>query len=238
MSLESKKIIVAIDGYSSSGKSTMARQLASTIGYRYIDSGAMYRAVTLAAMRAGLTEVGAQPDVAGIIASLPDIKIDFKVCDDGRQLTQLNGQTVEKEIRSLEVSECVSPVAAIPEVRHALVAMQQAMGREKGIVMDGRDIGTAVFPDAELKLFIDASAECRARRRYKELTEKGETVSYDEILTNVKTRDHIDETRAESPLRCAPDAIRIDNSDMTLDEQNALLLQLFNKALTRSDANC
>lgn len=227
------RIIIAIDGYSSSGKSTMARHLASAIGYRYIDSGAMYRAVTLHAMRLGLIAPGTPPDIPGIIATLPDITIDFSVCPDGSQLTLLNGQVVENEIRTLAVSECVSPVAAIPEVRHALVAMQRTMGHDKGIVMDGRDIGTAVFPQAELKIFVNASAEKRAARRYLELRAKGEDVSLEEVLDNVRSRDHIDETRTESPLRKAPDATLLDNSEMTPDEQNAMLLDLYRKTLAR-----
>lgn len=224
------KIIIAIDGYSSSGKSTMARQLAKKIGYRYIDSGAMYRAVTLWAMRHGLIEPGGKPDVDGIVRHLPEISIDFKV-DGGAQLTMLNGEIVEDTIRSLEVSNCVSPIAAIPEVRRALVRMQKAMGESKGIVMDGRDIGTVVFPDAEMKVFCDASAEKRAERRYNELLAKGEHVSYNDVLENVKTRDHIDETRTEGPLRCAPDAVRLDNSSMTIDEQNRWLLDLYNQRI-------
>ncbi|MDE6065580.1 MAG: (d)CMP kinase [Duncaniella sp.] len=221
-----RKIIIAIDGYSSSGKSTMARQLASAIGYRYIDSGAMYRAVTLWAMRHGYMSQGSAPDVDAIVAALPEIKIDFKV-EGPRQLTMLDGEIVENEIRSLEVSNCVSPIAAIPQVRHALVRMQQAMGESKGIVMDGRDIGTVVFPDAEMKVFCDASAERRAERRFKELTDKGASVTYEEVLDNVRTRDHIDETRSEGPLRCADDAVRLDNSAMTIDEQNQWLLDLY-----------
>ncbi|WP_302105465.1 (d)CMP kinase, partial [uncultured Duncaniella sp.] len=192
------KIIIAIDGYSSSGKSTMARRLASEIGYRYIDSGAMYRAVTLWAMRHGMVAQGVDPDVDAIVAALPDISIDFLV-DGNSQSTTLNGEIVETDIRTLEVSNCVSPVAAIPQVRHALVRMQQSMGERKGIVMDGRDIGTVVFPDAEMKVFCDASAERRAERRYKELVEKGAGVTFEEVLDNVRTRDHIDETRAEGP---------------------------------------
>ncbi|MDE6370508.1 MAG: (d)CMP kinase [Duncaniella sp.] len=220
------KIIIAIDGYSSSGKSTMARQLAKEIGYRYIDSGAMYRAVTLWAMRHGLIKPGGKPDVDSLVSHLPEINIDFKV-DGGSQLTMLNGEIVEDTIRTLEVSNCVSPIAAIPEVRKALVRMQQAMGESKGIVMDGRDIGTVVFPKAEMKVFCDASAEKRAERRYNELIAKGEQVSYNEVLENVKTRDHIDETRSEGPLRCASDAVRLDNSSMTIDEQNHWLLDLY-----------
>lgn len=223
-----KKIIIAIDGYSSSGKSTMAKKLASTIGYRYIDSGAMYRAVTLWAMEHGFTAPGKEPDADAIVKALPGISIDFIVAD-GRQVTVLDGRVVENEIRSLDVSNCVSPIAAIPEVRHALVRKQQEMGNAKGIVMDGRDIGTVVFPDAEMKVFCDASAEQRARRRYLELKEKGVDATYEDVLDNVRTRDHIDETRDESPLRCAPDAVRLDNSEMTIDEQNRWLLDLYNK---------
>lgn len=226
-----RKIIIAIDGYSSSGKSTMARRLASEIGYRYIDSGAMYRAVTLWAMRHGMVSRDGVPDVDAIVKALPQISIDFLV-DGQSQLTVLNGEVVEPEIRTLEVSNCVSPVAAIPQVRHALVKMQQDMGKTKGIVMDGRDIGTVVFPDAEMKVFCDASAERRAERRYKELTEKGADVTYEEVLDNVRTRDRIDETRSEGPLRCADDAVRLDNSSMTIDDQNRWLLDLYNKRIS------
>ncbi len=228
------KIIIAIDGYSSSGKSTMARQLASAIGYRYIDSGAMYRAVTLWAMRHGYVSPGVEPEVGPIVAALADIRIDFLV-DGPRQLTTLDGEVVENEIRSLEVSNCVSPIAAIPEVRRALVRMQQAMGESKGIVMDGRDIGTVVFPQAEMKVFCDASAERRAERRYKELLGKGAEVTYEEVLENVRTRDHIDETRSEGPLRCAADAVRLDNSAMTIEAQNAWLLDLYRERTAQSD---
>lgn len=225
-----KKITIAVDGYSSSGKSTMAKQLAKTIGYRYIDSGAMYRAVTLAAMRAGLVGKDSDPDIDRVIELLPTLSIDFEITPTG-QNTILNGENVEHEIRSLEVSSCVSPIAAIPAVRHALVRMQRSMGDSKGIVMDGRDIGTVVFPDAEMKVFCDASAEKRAFRRFEELKAKGADVSYEEVLENVKTRDHIDETRDESPLRCASDAIRLDNSDMTFEEQNNWLLNLYNSKI-------
>lgn len=226
--MENKKIIIAIDGYSSSGKSTMARKLASEIGYRYIDSGAMYRAVTLYAMRHGIITPDGAVDKEALRCSLKDIAIDFKV-DDGRQLTTLNGEVVENEIRRMDVSNLVSIIAAIPDVRHDLVAKQQALGSSKGIVMDGRDIGTTVFPDAEMKIFVDASPETRATRRYKELTEKGQTTTYEEVLSNVVKRDHIDRTREESPLKCADDAIKIDNSDMTPDEQNRLLMDIFQK---------
>ncbi len=228
------KIIIAIDGYSSSGKSSMARALARVIGYRYIDSGAMYRAVTLYAMRNGMILPDGSVDTNKLIAALPDIKIDFAVSNE-QQNTLLNGENVEKEIRQLPVSNNVSRVAAIPEVRHRLVALQQQFGRERGIVMDGRDIGTTVFPNAELKIFVNAPAETRAERRLKELLDKGEKVSYDEILDNVKQRDHIDETRAESPLRRADDAIDFDNSSMTIDEQNKRLLQLYNNVIGHHD---
>lgn len=229
-----KKIIIAIDGYSSSGKSTMARHLASAIGYRYIDSGAMYRAVTLWAMRAGLIGDDLAPDADALVRRLGEISIDFSVNPDGTQHTMLNGEDVESAIRTLEVSDRVSPVAAIGGVRKALTSMQRAMGLEKGIVMDGRDIGTAVFPQAELKVFVDASAECRAERRYKELKAKGEDVTYEEVLNNVRTRDHIDETREESPLRKAADAVSLDNSAMSTDEQNEILLGLYEKAIRNS----
>lgn len=232
--MSSEKIIIAIDGYSSSGKSTMARRLAKTIGYRYIDSGAMYRAVTLYAMRHGLINPDGIVATGQLETALPDINIDFKVDGDGQQ-TLLNGEIVENEIRSLEVSGHVSPVAAIPAVRHALVKMQRAMGDSKGIVMDGRDIGTVVFPHAEMKVFCNATPERRAERRFKELTEKGATVTYDEVLANVMERDHIDMTRDESPLRCADDAVMLDNSAMTIDEQNDWLLNLYNSITGKKD---
>ncbi len=223
-------IIIAIDGFSSSGKSTMARRLAATVGYRYLDTGAMYRAVTLYALDHGLFLQDSTPDTSAIIAALPSIHIDFAVQPDGTQHTLLNGKDVEAEIRRLRVSEAVSPVAAIAEVRHAMVAKQQELGRDKGIVVDGRDIGTVVFPDAELKIYVDASAETRARRRFKEMVEKGAAVNYEEVLANVVHRDHIDSTRAESPLRRADDAIALDNSEMTLEEQDAWLLEQFRRA--------
>ena len=230
--MNSQKIIIAIDGYSSSGKSSMAKRLAAEIGYRYIDCGAMYRAVTLYAMRNGMIDAEGNPNVNAIINALPEIYIDFEV-KDGVQNTILNGENVEKEIRQMAVSNNVSPVAAIPEVRHDLVAKQQAFGNEKGIVMDGRDIGTTVFPNAELKVFVKASAETRAQRRFKELIEKGSNPSYEEVLANVVHRDHLDETRKESPLRQANDAILLDNSFMTIEEQNEWMLQRFNEALAK-----
>jgi len=223
-----KRIIVAIDGYSSSGKSSMARQLAKNIGYRYIDSGAMYRAVTLYAMRNGIISSAGSLNVPALIEALPQIKIDFAV-DGDRQCTLLNGKDVETEIRSLAVSGNVSDVAAVPQVRHTLVAMQQYYGKERGIVMDGRDIGTTVFPDAEMKVFVNASPQTRARRRLAELQEKGVDATYEDVLANVIHRDHIDETRAESPLRRAADAVDLDNGDMTIEQQNRWLLDLFHK---------
>lgn len=226
------KITIAIDGYSSSGKSTMAKRLAAEIGYRYIDSGAMYRAVTLFAMQHNMISQSGTPDKDKIIAALPDIKINFQI-QDGTQSTILNGVNVEKEIRQMAVSNNVSPVAAIPEVRHCLVAMQQAFGKEKGIVMDGRDIGTTVFPNAELKIFVKASAETRAQRRFKELIEKGSRASYAEVLANVVHRDHLDETREESPLRQAEDAILLDNSNMSLEEQNAWMLEKYKEVCSK-----
>lgn len=228
-----KPIIIAIDGFSSSGKSTMARRLASTIGYRYIDSGAMYRAVTLFALEANYIDADGNIDKEALTAALPHIHIDFGPQADGSQHTLLNGVDVENEIRRLRVSNAVSQIAAVPEVRHALVAMQKKLGEARGIVMDGRDIGSVVFPDAELKIYVDASAETRARRRFKEMIEKGSQVSYEDVLANVVHRDHIDTTRAESPLRRANDAIAIDNSDMSIEEQDAWLLDQFNRVMSK-----
>lgn len=230
--MSSPRITIAIDGYSSSGKSSMARQLAKTIGYRYIDSGAMYRAVTLYAMQHGMISTSGTIDVEALTAALPSLHIDFAV-DGDSQHTLLDGVDVEREIRSMAVSENVSPIAAIPAVRHALVAKQQALGREKGIVMDGRDIGTTVFPDAEMKVFVNASPQTRAQRRLAELIDKGVATTYEEVLANVINRDNIDETRAESPLRRAADAHDLDNSTMTIEEQNRRLLEIFNATLTR-----
>ena len=205
----------------------MARRLASEIGYRYIDSGAMYRATTLYAMRRGMIDTEGAVDNAALIALLPQVKIDFRVLTDGSQRTLLDGEDVEAEIRQLSVSNNVSTIAAIPEVRHALVAMQQALGAGKGIVMDGRDIGTTVFPDAEMKVFVTASAQTRAQRRFSELLEKGSAVTFEEVLANVVHRDHIDETRAESPLRKADDAHLLDNSNMSVEEQDCWMLDLY-----------
>lgn len=233
MNNDTKKIIVAIDGYSSSGKSTMARRLAAEVGYRYIDSGAMYRAVALHGLDNGYVRPDGTLDKAELIASLDNIHIDFAIQSDGTQHTVLDGTDVENEIRRLRVSNVVSDVAAVPEVRHRLVEMQQALGRHRGIVMDGRDIGTTVFPDAELKIFVDASAQTRAQRRFKELVDKGSQVSYEDVLSNVVRRDNIDRTRSESPLRCADDALRLDNSDMTVEEQDKWLLDAFNNVISR-----
>ena len=226
-----KKIIIAVDGFSSSGKSTMARRLAAAVGYRYIDSGAMYRAVTLYALDNGMIDPEGRPDTAAIIAALPEIHIDFAVQPGDSQHTMLNGTDVETEIRRLRVSNAVSPVAAIPEVRHALVAMQKQMGESRGIVMDGRDIGTVVFPDAELKIFVTASAAIRAQRRYDELRSKGQEASYEKILENVEERDRIDQTREVGPLRQADDAILLDNSHMSIAEQKEWLTEKFQAAI-------
>lgn len=228
-----KKIIVAIDGFSSSGKSTMARALASTLGYRYIDSGAMYRAVTLYALEHEMIDGDGNVNVDKLTEALPAITVDFAVQPDGTQHTLLNGRDVEKEIRNMEVSSHVSDVSAIVPVRKKLVQLQQDMGKEKGIVMDGRDIGTTVFPDAELKIYVNASAETRAERRYNELRAKGQDVSLEEVLENVRHRDYIDTTRAESPLRRADDAIDIDNSDMTLEQQNDWLAGQVRKVISK-----
>lgn len=227
-----KKIIIAIDGYSSSGKSTMAKSLARAIGYKYVDTGAMYRAVTLYAMRHGMIGNGHTADANAIEASLDKIDISFRLMPDGTQHTMLNGEDVETLIRQLDVSENVSPVSAIPAVRHHLVRQQQAFGTERGIVMDGRDIGTTVFPDAELKIFVNAPAATRAMRRVKELQQKGIPASYDEVLANVMSRDHQDETRAESPLRRADDAVDLDNSGLTLEEQDAILVKLYRERIS------
>ena len=226
-----KKIVIAIDGHSSSGKSTMAKDLAKAIGYTYIDTGAMYRAVTLYALRHQLFD-GDQIDEAALQAALPSLEIAFRMnSETGRADTYLNGENVEQEIRSMAVANHVSPVAALGFVRRALVAKQQAMGKEKGIVMDGRDIGTVVFPDAELKLFVTASPEVRAQRRVDELKAKGMPASYEEVLANVKKRDYIDSTRAESPLRQAPDALVLDNSHMSLAEQKEWIMEQYQRVI-------
>lgn len=224
------KIIVALDGHSSCGKSTMAKWLSRQVGYIYVDTGAMYRAVTLFALRHHfITPEGI--DEVGLRAALKDVTITFKLdSETNLPLTCLNGEIVEHEIRLMEVSNNVSPIAALPFVREVLTAQQQQMGKEKGIVMDGRDIGTAVFPEAELKVFVTASAEVRAQRRYDELVGKGETgISFEEILKNVQERDYIDSHREVNPLRQAPDALVLDNSNMTREEQNQWLLEHFDR---------
>lgn len=217
--MTTRKIIVAIDGHSSCGKSTIARALASRFGYIFIDSGAMYRTVTLFALRNHLVE-GGVVNQEKLIEKLPEINIQFRFNPEtGKSDAYLNGENVEEEIRQLTVSQNVSPVAAIPEVREKMVSLQQEMGKDKGIVMDGRDIGTVVFPDAELKFFVTASPEIRAKRRFDELLAKGEVVSFDEILKNVQERDFLDSTREVSPLKKANDALLLDNSNMTREEQ-------------------
>lgn len=214
-----KRIIIAIDGHSSCGKSTMAKSLAQELGYIYIDSGAMYRVVTLYALRNGLINNGV-PDTKKIIAELENIKITFKWDEvAGKNTTFLNGENVEEEIRRLEVSQNVSPISTIGEVRHEMVKQQRENGINKGIVMDGRDIGTVVFPYAELKIFMTASAEIRAQRRFDELKQKGVEVDFTEILQNVEGRDQIDSTRKVSPLKKADDALTLDNSSLTREQQ-------------------
>ena len=214
-----KKIIIAIDGYSSTGKSTIAKRLAKALDYVYVDTGAMYRAVTLYALKEGFFDATGE-NVAALIENLPRIQLKFvRDAELGTCDMYLNGKNVEKDIRTLTIARKVSQVAAIPEVREKLVHLQQEMGVEKGIVMDGRDIGTVVFPDAELKIFMTASPETRATRRYKELLDRGDEVTYEEVLKNIEKRDLIDSTRSVSPLRKAKDAIEFDNSDMGLEEQ-------------------
>lgn len=228
-----KKITIAIDGYSSCGKSTMAKDLARSIGYVYIDTGAMYRAVTLYAMRHGIIHSGSI-DTDRLKAEMGNINISFKLnTETGMPDTYLNGELVEREIRTLEVSNNVSPIATLAFVRAAMVCQQQAMGREKGIVMDGRDIGTTVFPDAELKIFVTASPEVRAQRRYDELKGKGMPAEYNDILANVKERDYIDSHREVSPLRQAEDAIVLDNSHMTIPEQKEWLLTKYKETVEK-----
>ena len=223
-----KKITIAVDGFSSCGKSTMAKDLARQVGYVYIDTGAMYRSVTLFALRNGLFSEDGSIKTDELQARMPDIHISFQVnAETGRPDTYLNGECVEQQIRSLEVSNHVSPIAALPFVRQALVAQQQQMGRDKGVVMDGRDIGTVVFPDAELKIFVTASARVRAQPRYDELQQKGMPADFDDILRNVEQRDYIDSHREVSPLRQADDALLLDNSHMTIEEQNQWLMERF-----------
>lgn len=225
-----KKITIAIDGFSSCGKSTMAKDLAREVGYIYVDTGAMYRAVTLFAMRNDVFDAKGNIDETRLKALLPDIKLTFQLNNETKlPEVCLNGENVERYIRTLEVSQHVSPIAALPFVREKLVEQQQAMGNEKGIVMDGRDIGTVVFPNAELKIFVTASAEIRAQRRFKELETKGMPADFDEILQNVEQRDYIDTHRETSPLRQADDALVLDNSHLTIAEQKVWLMEKFNE---------
>ena len=235
-----KKITIAIDGHSSCGKSTMAKDLAREVGYVYVDTGGMYRSVTLYAVRNGIfkevrgegQEVREVIDEEALRQQMTNIQISFKFnAETGRPDTYLNGELVEHDIRTMEVSNHVSPIATLGFVREAMVAQQQQMGKDKGVVMDGRDIGTVVFPDAELKVFVTASAKVRAQRRYDELKGKGMEADFDEILKNVEERDYIDSHREVSPLRKADDAIELDNSNMTIAEQKQWLMDRFNEAV-------
>ena len=227
--MNNQRITIAIDGHSSCGKSTMAKALAKRIGYAYIDTGAMYRAVTLYCLEHDMIK-GDEVNKQRLRRHMPKIEITFKVNNEGKSETWLNGKNVEQEIRGMEVSSKVSLIAAIGFVRRAMVAQQQVMGKEKGIVMDGRDIGTVVFPDAELKFFVTASAQVRAERRFKELQAKGDTTTtLEQVLANVEERDRIDSTRKESPLRQAPDALLLDNSNLSIEQQNEWLYNEFLK---------
>jgi CMP/dCMP kinase len=226
-----QKIIIAIDGFSSTGKSTIAKQLATALGYVYVDTGAMYRAVTLYAMQNGYISLS-EFNISDLISQLNRIELSFKFDSSlGFSEMYLNGKNVEKEIRTLEVSQCVSQVSTVSQVRCKLVEQQQLMGVNKGIVMDGRDIGTVVFPNADLKFFITASAETRAKRRFKELQERGDKIDYNDVLHNIKSRDHIDSTRKDSPLIKAVDAIEIDNSELSLEKQFTIIMQFVKNAL-------
>lgn len=226
-----KKITIAIDGFSSTGKSTVAKQLAKALGYVYVDSGAMYRAVTLYAMQNGIITKD-YFNIQKLVSELDTLTISFIYNESvGFAEVYLNGLNVESQVRTLDVSQWVSQVAEISEVRKMLVLQQKQMGQEKGVVMDGRDIGTVVFPDAELKLFMTASAETRAKRRYKELLERKEDVSYEDVLENVETRDLIDSTRDDSPLLKADDAIEIDNSNLSLNTQFEKIYALAQNAI-------
>lgn len=225
-----KKIIIAIDGFSSCGKSTMAKDLAHELGYIYVDTGAMYRCVALYALQHKLFLKDGKINIPELEAAMPNINISFKLNKEtGRPDTYLNNENVENKIRTMEVSSRVSSIAAIPFIREALVAQQQKMGKDKGIVMDGRDIGTVVFPNAELKIFVTASPEVRAQRRYDELMEKGMEADYNEILENVKRRDYIDSHRDVSPLRKADDAIELDNSNISIEEQKQWLIKQYKR---------
>ena len=226
-----KKITIAIDGFSSTGKSTLAKQLAATLGYVYVDTGAMYRAVAYFAMQHNLVSE-THLDKAGLIAQLPNINLRFQFNPAlGFAEMYLNNENIETQIRTIEVSRMVSKVAEVSEVRAKLVEQQQEMGKDKGIVMDGRDIGTVVFPDAELKLFMTASSRTRAQRRFDELVEKGQHVTFEEVLQNVEERDYIDTHREDSPLVKADDAIEVDNSSLSKKEQFELVLNLVKEKL-------
>lgn len=232
--MKDKKIIIAIDGHSSTGKSTVAKQLAKALEYIYVDTGAMYRAVSLYAMRKGFIDES-HFDQETLENDLSKIDLRFKINPQtGLAEVLLNGENVEREIRTLSVSRHVSKIAAVSRVRRKLVEQQQQMGIDKGIVMDGRDIGTVVFPEAELKLFMTATAKDRAERRFIELNERGENVTYEDVLKNVVNRDHIDSTRKDSPLRKAQDAIKIDNSNLTLKEQFDQILKLAKETIEES----
>lgn len=234
---DTKKIVVAIDGFSSSGKSTMARELAKRVGYVYIDSGAMYRAVTLFALRNELIHPDGSVDKKALVPMLKNLSIDFDKLpgEDGVQHTLLNNEDVEKEIRDMKVSNHVSVIAEIPEVRERMVQLQQEFGLRKGIVMDGRDIGTTVFPDAELKVFVSAGAHERARRRWRELQQKGVDINFEDVLHNVEERDRLDTTRDVSPLVKADDAIVLENDAITHEEQMEWLMRLFQLTTEKSD---
>ena len=228
-----KKITIAIDGFSSCGKSTKAKDLAREVGYIYIDSGAMYRAVTLYSIENGIFD-GDVIDTEKLKKAIKDIQISFRPNPEtGRPDTYLNGVNVENKIRTMGVSSKVSPISALDFVREAMVAQQQAMGKEKGIVMDGRDIGTTVFPDAELKIFVTATPEIRAQRRFDELKAKGQEGSFEEILENVKQRDYIDQHREVSPLRKADDALLLDNSNLSIEQQKEWLSEQFGKIVNK-----
>jgi cytidylate kinase len=227
MENNTQKIVIAIDGFSSCGKSTFAKAIAARLGYIFIDTGAMYRAVTLYALEQGAIVEG-KVDEAAVVALLPEVNISFKFnAERGASDVYVNGELAEGKIRTIEVSNCVSSVSSIREVREKLVAMQQQMGRERGVVMDGRDIGTVVFPDAELKIFMTAEPKVRAERRYAELTAKGDKVTMEEILENVISRDKADMERAISPLRQAEDAVVLDNSYMSVEEQMAWFMERY-----------
>lgn len=231
-----KKITIAIDGYSSCGKSTMAKDLAREISYVYVDTGAMYRAVTLYALQNGLFGEDGSLDAEQLQIEMERIQVTFKLnAETGRPETYLNDELVERDIRTMSVSSHVSVVAALPFVREALVRQQQRMGEDKGIVMDGRDIGTVVFPDAELKIFVTASPEVRAQRRYDELKQKGIAADYEDILHNVEQRDYLDTHREVSPLRQASDALLLDNSRLTIDEQKQWLLSQYYRVAGTED---